>query len=164
MSILSLVRSRIFVALLVLGVALVVAAACGDDDDGDEAPAAGETPINAVGETPTAATTVAVALVEFAVNPAQDAADAGTLTFSVSNDGTISHDFWAIKTDLAPDALPTEASRVDEDQVDVVGRTGEFSAGETQEVTVDLEPGSYVLICNVPGHYDLGMRAAFTVE
>ena len=33
MSILSLVRSRIFIALLVLGVALVVAAACGDDDD-----------------------------------------------------------------------------------------------------------------------------------
>ncbi len=165
MSILSLVRSRIFVALLVLGIALIVAAACGDDDDDG-----GETPVDAVGETPpagdtpAAATTVGVSFVEFAVNPAQDAADAGTLTFSGSNDGTISHDFWAIKTDLAPDARPTEASRVDEDQVDVVGRTGEFSAGETQEVTVDLEPGSYVLICNVPGHYDLGMRAAFTVE
>ncbi len=164
MSILSLVRSRIFIALLVLGVALVVAAACGDDDDGDEAPAAGETPINAVGETPAAATTVDVELIEFAVNPAQDTVDAGTLTFSVSNDGTEDHSFRVIEPDLAPDALPTAASRVDEAQVIIVANIQQFAAGETQEVSVDLAAGSYVLICNVPGHYDLGMRVAFTVE
>ncbi len=162
MSILSLVRSRIFIALLVLGVALVVAAACGDDDDGGETPAAGETP--AVGETPAAAATVDVGLEEYAVNPAQATADAGTLTFSVSNDGTEDHTFRVIKTDLAADALPTAASQVDEAQVDVVASIPEFAAGETQEVSVDLEAGSYVLICNVPGHYDLCMRAAFTVE
>ena len=164
MSILPLVRSRIFIALLVLGVALVVAAACGDDDDGDEAPAAGETPINAVGETPAAATTVDVALVEFAVNLAQDTADAGTLTFNVSNDGTEDHTFRVIKTDLAPDALPKANALVDEAQLDVVANIQQFAAGETQQVSPDLEAGSYVLICNIPGHYDLGMRAAFTVE
>ena len=163
MSILSLVRSRIFIALLVLGVALVVAAACGDDDDGDEAPAAGETPINAAGDTP-AATTVDVGLEEFAVNPAQDIADAGTLTFSVSNDGAIPHNFLVIRTDLASDALPTADAQVDEGQVDVAASIPEYAAGDTEEVSVDLEPGSYVLICNVAGHYDSGMRAGFTVE
>ncbi|MCH7578502.1 MAG: hypothetical protein IH822_12070 [Chloroflexi bacterium] len=163
MSILSLVRSRIFIALLVLGVALVVAAACGDDDDGDEAPAAGETPINAAGDTP-AATTVDVGLEEFAVNPAQDIADAGTLTFSVSNDGAIPHNFLVIRTDLASDALPTADAQVDEGQVDVVAFIPEYGAGDTEDVSVDLEPGSYVLICNVAGHYDSGMRAGFTVE
>ncbi len=148
-------------SVVLLGAALALAA-CGDDDDAGETPAAGETPT--AGESPAAATTVGVGLVEFAVNPAQDTADAGTLTFNVSNDGTEVHTFRVIKTDLAPDALPTAASRVDEGQVDVVASIPEFNAGETEEVSVDLEAGSYVLICNVPGHYDLGMRAAFTVE
>ena len=157
MSILSFVRSRIFLALLMLGVALALAAACGDDDDDGETPE--PTPINAI-----AAATVDVGLDEFAVNPAQDTVDAGTLTFRVSNDGAISHRFLVIKTDLAPDALPTAASQVDEAQVDVVASIPEFSAGETKEVSVDLEASSYVLICNISGHYGLGMRAAFTVE
>ena len=161
MFILSFVRGRIFVVLLVLGVALIIAAACGDDgddvelSDGDETPAAGDTP---------AATTVDVGLEEFAVNPAQNTVDAGTLTFSVSNDGAIPHNFLVIKTDLASDALPTADAQVDEGQVDVAASIPEYAAGDTEEVSVDLEPGSYVLICNVAGHYDSGMRAAFTVE
>ena len=158
MSILPLVRSRIFIALLALGAAVAVAA-CGDDGDGDDA-------VDAipVGETPAAATTVDVGLTEFVVNPTQDTVDAGTVTFTVSNDGTEDHSFRVIKTDLAPDALPTAASRVDEAQVDIVANIQQFAAGETQEVSPDLETGSYVLICNLPGHYDLGVRVAFTVE
>ena len=152
-------------SVILLGAALALAACNGDDDDGDEAPAAGETPIHAVGETPTApATTVDVGLQEFSVNPAQDTADAGTLTFIVSNNGTEDHTFRVIKTDLAPDALPTANALVDEAQLDVRASIPEFAAGPAQQVSVDLEAGSYVLICNVPGHYDLGMRAAFTVE
>ncbi len=148
---------------VLLGAAFALAACDGDDGaEGGETPAADETP--AAGETPAAAPTVDVGLTEFVVNPAQDTVDAGTVTFSVSNDGTEDHSFRVIKTDLAPDALPTAAGRVDEAQVDIVANIQQFAAGETQEVSPDLETGSYVLICNVPGHYDLGMRAAFTVE
>ena len=31
-------------------------------------------------------------------------------------------------------------------------------------ITANLEAGSYVILCNVSGHYQLGMRAAFKVE
>jgi len=31
-------------------------------------------------------------------------------------------------------------------------------------VTLDLAPGKYVLICNVAGHYQLGMHISFTVD
>jgi uncharacterized cupredoxin-like copper-binding protein len=167
MSISSFVRRPIFLALLALGVVLIVAAACGDGGDdiqefsGDETPAAGETPAD--GEAPAAAT-VDVGLTEFAVNPAQDTVDTGTLTLRVSNDGAIVHNFRVVRTDLAPDALPTANAQVDEGQVEVVAAIPDFGAGETQEVSVELDPGSYVFLCNVPGHYDLGMRAAFTVE
>jgi uncharacterized cupredoxin-like copper-binding protein len=133
--------------------------ACGQTQ---RAPAPSGTPPPAA--TPAAGVTVDVGLVEFVVNPARDTADAGALTFSVSNDGAIIHNFRAIKTDLAPDALPTANAQADEAQLDVVASLPEFNAGETAEVSVDLEAGSYVLICNIPGHYDLGMRAAFTVE
>jgi hypothetical protein len=46
----------------------------------------------------------------------------------------------------------------------------EFPVGETQSMTLDLEAGSYVLICNIydadeqEAHYQEGMRLAFTVE
>lgn len=169
MSILSLVRSRVFVVLLVLGAALAVAAACSDGDGGGQTPAAGQTPEahedeSETGETPAASTSVDVALVEFAINPAQDTVDAGTVTFSVSNDGATPHNLRVVKTDLAPDALPKDGVLVDEGQVDVVVSTADLPGGATEEQSVDLAAGSYVLVCNIPGHYDLGMLTAFTVE
>ena len=30
-------------------------------------------------------------------------------------------------------------------------------------MALELDPGNYVLMCNLPGHYEAGMFAAFTV-
>ena len=48
-------------------------------------------------------------------------------------------------------------------QVDVVAKIDTVAPGSTQTVNAQLEPGNYVIICNVPGHYQLGMHAGFTV-
>lgn len=117
--------------------------------------------------TPVAAGTVSVSLIDpdwaVEVTPAS-AAD--PTTFVVSNDGTLPHNLRVIRTELDPDSLPSDSSgfQVDEDQVNVVASIADLSAGDSTELAVDLETGSYVLICNIAGHYDQGMRTGFTVE
>ena len=49
-------------------------------------------------------------------------------------------------------------------EADSVGEIGEIKPGTTGTVTLDLAPGQYVLVCNLPKHYAQGMRVAFTVE
>lgn len=165
------VRFGVATALLVLLSLVVLVAACSDDDsDADptattapEDPAATE-PADA--EPDPAETSVDVSLSEFAVEPSDDSVPAGTVTFNVSSDGGIFHNFKVVATDLAVDDLPTDEATfaVDESQVDVIGLTEDLDPGEAEELTLELEAGNYVLICNIPTHYGAGMAVAFTVE
>jgi uncharacterized cupredoxin-like copper-binding protein len=119
-------------------------------------------------------TTVDVELQEFAVIPAESSAPAGPVTFSVTNNGPDAvHEFLVVRTDLEPGDLPTdEHGAFDEsgDGVELVDEVEDIAVGDTVELTVDLEAGSYVLLCNVfdeasgTAHYSEGMRTAFTVE
>ncbi|HXF51668.1 MAG TPA: hypothetical protein VNM43_08310 [Dehalococcoidia bacterium] len=126
------------------------------------------------------ATTVSVTLGEWLVEPDPDSAPAGEITFTANNEGTIEHELVIIKTDLAPDALPTnDDGTVNEDAegIEVIDEIEEFEPGGSESLTVTLEPGKYVLICNIgpsseeeaghmehEAHYKEGMHAAFTVE
>lgn len=117
---------------------------------------------------------VNVTLQEWAVVPDVESAQAGEITFAVTNDGPDDvHEFVILRTDLDPGDLPTDATgAVDEagTGIEVVDEIEDIPVGETQEVTVTLEAGSYVLICNIysadeqEAHYAEGMRIAFTVE
>ena len=69
-----------------------------------------------------------------------------------------------IRSDLPADGLSVAGGRVDESGLDVVGRIPEFAGGTSASMTFDLTPGNYVLICNIPGHYGLGMATTLTVE
>jgi len=119
-------------------------------------------------------TTVEVTLQEWAVVPAETSAPAGEVTFAVTNEGPDDvHEFVIIQTDLDPGDLPTDADgAVDEsgEGMEVVDEIEDIPVGETQEVTVDLAAGNYVLLCNIysadedEAHYAEGMRIAFTVE
>ena len=40
----------------------------------------------------------------------------------------------------------------------------EMNGGETQSVTVNLPPGEYKFICDVPGHEEAGMVGVLIVE
>jgi|SRR4051812_37047416 uncharacterized cupredoxin-like copper-binding protein len=100
---------------------------------------------------------------DFSIDVASSSAPAGSVTFNVFNEGPSTHEFVVIKTNEAADALPTKDGSVNEDQVTVVDELEEVAPGTTQPLTTDLEAGSYVIICNVPGHYAAGMRTVFKV-
>jgi uncharacterized cupredoxin-like copper-binding protein len=121
-------------------------------------------------------TTVAVTLQEFAVLPSPATAPAGDITFEVTNSGPDDiHEFVIIKTDLDPADLPVDdegAVTEDGEGMTVEDEIEDIPVGETQSLTVSLDAGKYVLICNIVEtvegetevHYALGMRTVFTVE
>ena len=154
--------------------AIVLLPACGGDEDGGDT--GGDTATETASDDG-GATTVAVALQEFAVSADPATVPAGSVTFDVTNDGPDDvHEFVVIKTDLAPTDLPTDkdgAVLEDGEGMEVVDEIEDIPVGETPTLTVDLETGAYVLICNIlqeepdgtlEAHYTEGMRTGFTVE
>jgi uncharacterized cupredoxin-like copper-binding protein len=89
---------------------------------------------------------------------------AGKTKIGVRNLATMEHSFEVLKTDLPHDKIPTDLASAKAKEDGKVGGIASIPAGKSAAVTVDLTPGKYVLICNVAGHYQLGMHVGFTVE
>ncbi len=169
-------RKRVWVTGLAAFLLVATAGvACSDDDDdgGDTTPAATGTAAGA--STAAAGTIVEVLLDEFAVVPDKSTVSAGEITFRATNEGPDDeHELVIIRSDLAPDKLPTgDDGSVPEDEVDFVDEVEGLAVGASDEITVDLAAGKYVLICNIvqtepdgtiESHYQKGMRRALTVE
>lgn len=188
--------------VLLMGAGGAVAAGCGDDDGDGSVTIVGQTPSGepdpeadpepdpeadpeagddggheaaelTPGPVPQGATAIDVTLKEWEVIAGSASAPAGQIYFRVTNDGPDHpHEFVVIRSDLAPDALPVEEGVVPEDDVEVLDEIEPFAVGSTGSLTLALEPGNYVLICNIAetedgeleSHYELGMRTAFVVE
>jgi uncharacterized cupredoxin-like copper-binding protein len=118
--------------------------------------------------------TVNVTLQEFSIATDPGTVDAGEVVFEATNDGPDDvHEFVVFRTDLSPTELPTdENGAVVEtgEGIELIGEIEDIPVGETQSVTLDLEAGNYVLICNIfdedeqEAHYQEGMRTTFTVS
>jgi len=104
---------------------------------------------------------VGVSLREFKVDTTASAAAAGKVTFTVRNTGTATHEFVVLRTPK-PAAALLNGARADESGN--VGETGDLAAGASKTVTLNLKPGHYALICNLPGHYKAGQHTDFTVR
>jgi uncharacterized cupredoxin-like copper-binding protein len=196
-----LLRGSVALLLAVTGAFAVTAAACGDDDDGggveviggDLTPGADPDPEpdpeadpepdpepdpEAVAEItpgprPDGATQVNVRLSEWTITAAAGTVPAGEVYFLVENQGPADpHEFVVIKTALAEGELPTVEGRVPEDAVDLLDEIEPFPVGSSGSLTLELEPGNYVLICNIAeeeggtieSHYELGMHTSLTVQ
>lgn len=90
----------------------------------------------------------------------------GKVTFNVSNDSSIMpHEMVISPIKDANTALPyNQATRkVDETKAGAMGEVESLAPGKKGSLTLTLKPGKYILYCNLPGHYALGMWTVLTV-
>lgn len=145
-------RRSLYQVIAVLIAALLLAACGGGNQEASNHPAGDEQANSAqqsvaANESNTAAsgTTVNVVARDFEFILDANSAPAGQVTFVLTNQGAMPHDF---------------AITINGEQ----HKTQMVQPGASGSVTVDLAPGSYEYICTVPGHDILGMKGTFTVE
>lgn len=92
---------------------------------------------------PTESEAVEIVATDFAFEPSSLELDAGgSVTVRLVNEGQ------------APHALALEGAEVTSDQI---------GAGESTELTAELEPGSYTMFCPVGNHREQGMEGTLVV-
>ncbi|MCB1501406.1 MAG: hypothetical protein KDK07_16745 [Bauldia sp.] len=95
-----------------------------------------------------------------------DSAPAGDVTFKVTNSSKDTVHEMLVLPISTPGQAPTyveNESRIDEEAAGHLGEVAELDPGQSGALTLDLEPGEYLLVCNIPGHYMAGMWQVFTV-
>lgn len=115
-----------------------------------------------VGPAQAAAPKVSVKLSEFKVVPKPKSAKAGKVTFTTKNTGKIVHELVVLKTKVAPSKLKVNGAKAVEKGR--VGKVQNIAPGKTKKLTLKLKKGKYVLLCNVPGHYQAGQRIGFIIK
>lgn len=183
-------RTSRFLGVLVAAL-LLVGTACGGDDgasvrDGGAASASGsgsgsgsgstaQAECQPVGDASTATQTLHVDLGHMVITPPDPTVPAGAVNIVATNVDTEPHELVVIRGDDRA-SLPTdEHGAFDEeafDAADVIGEIEPFPGGESCNGVFDLEPGSYLLLCNitevmddgmVESHFAMGMVTSLTV-
>jgi uncharacterized cupredoxin-like copper-binding protein len=119
--------------------------------------------------------TVSATLKEWQISLSSAALSAGGITFNITNNGDKEHEFVVRKTDKQADSLVLNADgEVSEDdpsltEVGDPSEVAEIASGSTDKtLTVTLQPGHYVIFCNLHVeellHYQKGMHVDFTVN
>lgn len=136
---------RLSIAALAAAAALGIAA-CGDDDDASDSGSSGTTEEEAAAPAGPSSTSVKVVATEFKFTPANPTiAKAGTVTFSVANEGQ------------APHALEVEGPNGE-------AKTGTIEPGKSADLEVDLgKAGTYEWYCPIGNHRDQGMEGEVKV-
>ena len=90
---------------------------------------------------------------------------AGKVTFhAVNQSKDLVHELLVVQS-RPGQALPYDEKKAEvvESRAHVLGEVGDLQPGASGTVTLELKPGSYILICNQPGHYRAGMQTKFSV-
>jgi uncharacterized cupredoxin-like copper-binding protein len=109
---------------------------------------------------------VQVSMREYTISPDKTQVRPGNVTFDAHNAGSMTHEMVVLRTDLPALSIPTAPDGTADEEasgVKNVGEVSDVSPGESKSVTVNLAPGRYLLVCNLPGHLRQGMWAELRV-
>ncbi len=146
-------RRVLFVLVAMLAIASV---ACSNDSSSSSAGTTATSPAGG-------GTAIAATEKDFSIALDSTEVAAGEVTFTINNEGPSAHEFVVVATDTAPGDLPVKDGLVEEDGITVVDEAEDIAPSTTASLPIDLEAGSYVIICNLPGHYEQGMHVGLTV-
>ena len=122
--------------------------------------------------------TVSIQLRELRATPDPTRAPTGEITFAIENVGQFTHEFIVARLEPGTTELPTLLTGAVSENgkgFEIAGRVSpkDLQSGESEELTVDLEPGDYELFCNIvvgtgvagpiESHYRAGMWSSFVV-
>jgi uncharacterized cupredoxin-like copper-binding protein len=96
----------------------------------------------------------------------RDRVPAGPVTFNVINNSKDTvHEMIVVPVPSAGQPLPYVAAedRIDEDAAGHLGEVSELDPGKSGSLTLDLTPGKYLVLCNIPHHFMAGMWKLLTV-
>jgi uncharacterized cupredoxin-like copper-binding protein len=96
----------------------------------------------------------------------RDRAPAGEVTFKVTNGSKEAvHEMIVVPAPAKGKSLPyiDAEQRIDEDAAGHLGEVSELDPGKSGSLTLDLKPGTYLVLCNVPTHFMGGMWQLLTV-
>ena len=91
----------------------------------------------------------------------------GKVTFRVTNkSNAVVHEMIVAAVKNENFVLPYKEAenRADEDKAGDLGEVSELDPGKSGSLIVEMKPGTYLLYCNVPGHYMMGMWTTLNVK
>ena len=109
-----------------------------------------------------------VTMSDFAIKVSRHSVPAGPVVLHVTNDGPSTHEINVDLTRYAGGKIPLEEDGLtaaeDAPGLHRVNSIEQVNLHNTDDLTVDLKPGRYVLWCNLEGHYLGGMHETFDVR
>ena len=92
---------------------------------------------------------------------------AGRVTLQAVNQSKeLVHEVLVVPAPPAGSELPydTKKNTIIEKRVHSLGEISNLKPGARGKLTLNLKPGTYLLLCNQPGHYKAGMSTSLVVE